>query len=87
MVDDDKYLLLDVHVRNSHNFVIPKYLANSCAIWLQMLDAQSRLPSVNIPIVSCSRLTLAEADFQQQSIHHHNNFKLNSSEAPMNFVI
>ena len=26
-------------VRNSHNFVILKYLVNSCAIWLQMLNA------------------------------------------------
>ena len=38
-------------VRNSHKFVILNYLANSCTVWLQFLDAYYRPFSDGIPTV------------------------------------
>ena len=38
-------------VRNSHRFVILNYLANSCTVWLQFLDAYYRPFSDGIPTV------------------------------------
>ena len=39
-------------VRNSYKFVILNYLANSCTVWLQFLDAYYRPFSDGIPTVS-----------------------------------